>query len=394
MSRKIRYYDINNEVFVASDVALPELARFRVQRLTSEPTVRVRIPERGAPWAAPDSERAAPAGGRRVQYHDGLGRMGFGMEIMYGQTGETIQVLASPLLARSPHVLYTNVLEPVLRWTFVEKGYALVHGACVAVDDRAYLITARTDTGKTTTILRLLDNYRGISFLSDDLTLVQPDGTVLSYPKPLTISLHTMVAVNSPLLTRRERLTLPLQSRLHSKSGRMFGMLLAKTRIPMATMNAIVQMLVPPPKYHVERLVPHVTTPSNNPRLAGMFIIERGEDGVQTLSDTDAIEILLENCEDAYGFPPYPEIKHLLYQTSERDLRPLERNVVATALSGLPAVLLRSSTRDWWRELPAHMGISAPLSRSAIHLAEPGQSEQLSDLRGTLAPEPAQLSGD
>jgi hypothetical protein len=322
--------------------------------------------------------------------------MGFGMEIMYGRPGETVEVLASPLVAKSPHVLYTNIVEPILRWTFVEKGYALVHGACVAVDDRAYLITARTDTGKTTTILRLLDNYSGVAFLSDDLTLLRPDGTVLSYPKPLTISLHTMVAVNTPLLTRRERMTLPLQSRLHSKSGRLFGMLLARTRIPMATMNAIVQMLVPPPKYHVERLVPHVTTPSGSPRLAGMFIIERStEDGLVELTDAEATQILLENCEDAYGFPPYPEIKHQLYQTPERDLRPLEQGVVATALKDLPAMLLRSSTRDWWRQLPTYMGMPVASSRTATQDGSmPEQAEQYSDLRGVLAAEPVQLSGD
>jgi hypothetical protein len=300
------------------------------------------------------------------------------------------------MVAKSPHVLYTNIVEPILRWTFAEKGYALVHGACVAVDDRAYLITARTDTGKTTTILRLLDNFSGVSFLSDDLTLLRPDGSVLSYPKPLTISLHTMVAVNTPLLTRRERMTLPIQSRLHSKSGRLFGMLLAKTRIPMATMNAIVQMLVPPPKYHVERLVPHVTTPVGSPRLAGMFIIERSEDdGLVQLSDTEATEILLENCEDAYGFPPYPEIKHLLYQTSERDLRPLEQGVVTRALSGLPAMLLRSSTRDWWRQLPTYMGMSvaSPMPAAQDGLL-PEQGVHYPELRGVLAAEPVQLTGD
>jgi len=32
------------------------------------------------------------------------------------------------MLRYSPHVLYTNVIEPLLRWTFVKRGYALVHG--------------------------------------------------------------------------------------------------------------------------------------------------------------------------------------------------------------------------------------------------------------------------
>ena len=38
------------------------------------------------------------------------------------------------------------IVEPTLRWTFVKRGYALVHGACIAADGEAQLITARTDT--------------------------------------------------------------------------------------------------------------------------------------------------------------------------------------------------------------------------------------------------------
>ena len=73
-------------------------------------------------------------------------------------SGEPIEATASPLVGRSPHVLYTNVVEPILRWTFAERGYALVHAACLADGDDAFLVTARTDTGKTTTSLQLLDH--------------------------------------------------------------------------------------------------------------------------------------------------------------------------------------------------------------------------------------------
>ena len=65
------------------------------------------------------------------------------------------QSARAPLAPRPLH----QFVEPVLRWHFAEQGIALVHAACIAVDDRAFLITARTDTGKTTTILRLLDSF-------------------------------------------------------------------------------------------------------------------------------------------------------------------------------------------------------------------------------------------
>ena len=75
----------------------------------------------------------------------------FGSRYRFSRTGRRI-VEVSGLVRRSPHVLYTNVVEPLLRWTLAERGYALVHAACVTSGDRAFLITARTDTGKTTTV--------------------------------------------------------------------------------------------------------------------------------------------------------------------------------------------------------------------------------------------------
>ena len=217
-----------------------------------------------------------------------------------------------------------------------------MHGACLAVGEDAFLVTARTDTGKTTTSLRMLDSDP-YSFLSDDLTLVSPDGRVLTYPKPLTISRHTLSAVKTPLLSRRERLGLVVQSRLHSRSGRRFALILARTHLPAATINAVVQMLVPPPKYHVERLVPDVeVAPEAQP--AGMVVIERGGEGEVAPRRAAALDTLMRNCEDAYGFPPYAAIEGSLRSRNGTDLKEVERAIVASALSAVPGH--RDAQRD------------------------------------------------
>jgi dolichol-phosphate mannosyltransferase len=327
-------YDIHGIVSVLSDARLPELERFRVGSLAAEPDIRVRL-----------GRVASTGDGPAIRYREG--RLGFGLSI---HMGARIEATASPLVGRSPHVLYTNVVEPILRWTFAERGYALVHAACLAKGDNAFLVTARTDTGKTTTSLRLLD-CEAYSFLSDDLTLLSPAGRVLTYPKPLTISRHTLKAVKTPLLTRRERAGLLIQSRLHSRSGRRFALVLARTHLPAATINAVVQLLVPPPKYHVERLVPGVEV-APEAHLAGMVVIERGGVGGVVLDEREALETLMSNCEDAYGFPPYSEIEDSLRRRNGSDLRDVERAIVASALSGVPAAVLRSESMDWWRRLP------------------------------------------
>ena len=291
---KLNSYDIHGIVSVTSTVALPELERFRVDALAEAPTISVQIGKM--------SHEAPHRFSRRLEYDEGLGSAGFATQITIGRRTD---IVASKLLKHSPHVLYTNIVEPVLRWTFVEHGYALVHAACLAVGDRAFLITARTDTGKTTTILKTLDSQPACSFLSDDLILIHPDGYVLSYPKPMTISRHTVEAVKTPLLSWRERLTLVFQSRLHSRSGRQFAFVLTRTGLPVATINAIVQAIVPPPKYHVDRLVPTAASTARA-TVTGLVVIQRGDDGQRQLDEDEAVTILLENCEDAYGSRPTP----------------------------------------------------------------------------------------
>jgi hypothetical protein len=218
------------------------------------------------------------------------------------------------------------------------------------------MITARTDTGKTTTLLKILSHQRRDSdqaaFLSDDMTIVSPTGMAMTYPKPLTISYHTLRAIKSDTLSFKERLSLPLQSRIHSRTGRQVASFIGKTHMPSATINTFVQMLIPPPKYFVEKLVPKVKL-TRKAYFAGMFIIERGqEEGIRPIDNSEALEILLSNCEDAYGFPPYNDLKEFLYFHNGTDLRQQEQAIIRQALGGLPSTVIRSSNLEWWCRIP------------------------------------------
>ena len=97
--------------------------------MTERPDVRVRVGRLSSPmlriWESSSADYS------HLRYQESLGKLGFWVEIA---RGESTDVLVSPLLERSPHVLCTNVVEPILRWTFVQEGYALVHWACVAGD--------------------------------------------------------------------------------------------------------------------------------------------------------------------------------------------------------------------------------------------------------------------
>ena len=291
---------------------------------------------------------------RTLQYVEGRRGLGFGIAI---EVGDQIEVLATPFLKHSPHVLYTNVVEPIMRWLLASKGYALVHGACFANDGEAMMVTAQTDTGKTTTCLKLLDRHP-YSFLSDDLTILCADGRVLGYPKPLTISRHTLHAVNAPLLSRRQRIGLVLQSRIHSRTGRRFAFVIAGMKIPAASVNALVQRIIPPPKYQIDRLVPSAEV-APEAQLRTLVVIERGHDREESLPADRATAILMENCEDAFGFPPYAHIEEFLQGLNGTNLKLSERAVVESALSTVSASVIGSSTMDWWRRLPALGGVNS-----------------------------------
>ena len=86
-----------------------------------------------------------------------------------------INIVVGPLLARSPHVVYTNIVEALLRFVLVSRGRMLLHSACVELDGVGVMLSALTDTGKTATVLRLLRDHGG-AFLSDDMTVVDADG--------------------------------------------------------------------------------------------------------------------------------------------------------------------------------------------------------------------------
>ena len=146
----LRRYDIHGLINVESDRVLPELDKFAVPALAPGPTIRVHVAGLGD---VPPGENIDITGDHpTVSYRE---RMGFGIRVQ--MRGRDIDVTVTPSVARSPHVLYTNVVEPLLRWHLVGCGYALVHAACVADQGDAYLVTARTDTGKTTTMLKVLD---------------------------------------------------------------------------------------------------------------------------------------------------------------------------------------------------------------------------------------------
>lgn len=224
------------------------------------------------------------------------------------------------------------------------------------------MLSAQTDTGKTGTILRLLQEHPDSSaFLSDDMTIINGEGEARSFPKPLTISSHTMRAVNKKVLSLPRRLVLGFQSRIHSKEGRQFALLLARLNIPIIAINAITQILVPPPKYMIDQLVPTARYRDTG-TVRRIFIIGRGPEAEEPLAHDETMTSLLANTEDAYGFPPFSIMERAITLRSRNlrkgkkqdisELRSLERGILEDFLRNISATRLVSPDFGWADAIP------------------------------------------
>nr|QLJ96420.1 glycosyltransferase [Micromonospora carbonacea] len=342
-------YDVAGVVTIGSQIMLPELEFFRAQWVAdADVDIAVRVSDVGGRGPQRRAAMTQYADRSVLRYEEQLGRLGANFRI---QLGSPIEIQVGPLLARSPHVVYTNIVEALLRFVMVARGHMLLHSACVTLDGVGVMLSALTDTGKTATVLRLLRDHGGL-FLSDDMTIVRPDGTATCFPKPLTISAHTLRAVQAQDLTPREWRRLQLQSRLHSKGGRSLALTLARFNLPIMGINAVTQLLVPPPKYSVDRLVPcRIGTTA---RVEELFVIERGRPAISELDHDETVARMIRNTDDAYGFPPFRYLAPSLTIDGQHypELRLREQEILAGFLSHVRSRVIVSDRFGWADDIP------------------------------------------
>ena len=195
------------------------------------------------------------------------------------------------------------------------------------------------------------------------MTVIDRDGNAAWFPKPLTISAHTLRAVSAEDLTPSEWRRLQIQSRLHSKGGRSIAMALSRFNLPIMGINALTQILIPPPKYTVDRLVPCQMASAT--RVSELFIIERGSPRMVDIDKSDAMAQLLENTEDAYGFPPYRYLAPAINIGAKdyHELRAAERDILSGFLGNVRVRTLASNSFSWADEIPLLIGQDEDPSR-------------------------------
>jgi putative flippase GtrA len=362
-------YDIHGLIRIRSAVALPELAAFNIDREVEQPDLVVRRKWLGG-W--PRLHIATWRDGRSIRYREQLGALSaaFDIGLQPPESREPITLDANWLLLWSHHVLYTNMVEPLLRFLLVSRGYVLLHCAAIDGDSGALVMSAKTDTGKTSTVLRLLVNH-DYGFLSDDMAILGPAGEILGYPKPMTLSSHTMNAVSDKALPWADRMMLAVRSKLHSREGRAVGHALGRLPIPIVTLNSWVQLFIPPPKYHVTSLVDCDIV--DRSRIRAVVLMERGEPLVEQPTREHTIDELLQNTEDAYTFPPFATFAPLLVigGLSNHELLARERDLLRQSIEPANRVRIRVRGHNWSELLPGILAGSMPTMETLATLPDP-----------------------
>ena len=120
-----------------------------------------------------------------------------GPDDYYGRAGEDFiikdgpnEILVNSDLSRisaSPSTnkhFFSELLEYKIRLYKAEKSQAFLHASAVHVDGKTFVFPAWRHTGKTNTLLSILDRFGG-SYLSDDRVWVSTEGTVHGHPLPV-----------------------------------------------------------------------------------------------------------------------------------------------------------------------------------------------------------------
>jgi hypothetical protein len=87
-----------------------------------------------------------------------------------------------------------------------------------------------------------------------------------------------------------------------------------------------------------------------------------------TVALDEMVDRLIRNAEDAYGFPPYPELRSRLSWWQGEDLHRLERRIIQEAVHGCQAWRLSSDDHGWWHMLP-HVISTLPVDAQPIKRA-------------------------
>lgn len=309
-------YNIHDIIRIESQTPLPELAYFHVAEPLPHVDIQIRIDRFGTPTPQPGA----------ILYNERFSRFGFGMVVLPGDNFS--EIVVSPLLGAAPFALYKSVVEPVLRWALVQRGYVLVYGASVAQNKAATLIVPEGDVGKTEAALQATQQA-GYAFMSDDFAILAGNGRLYSFPKPISVtaSLLRQSANGRPGKSG----FLWLQNLLYWRLGRQVGLQLSRRGWPVATLNILWQRFWQPPKWPVQAVQPDILL-ADTADLKEVVLLVDGGAAMTAVPTARLIQFVIQHQRAVEGFPPYNLLLEQLEDSNKIALAEKEEAIITQAL--------------------------------------------------------------
>ena len=108
-----------------------------------------------------------------------------------------------------PINLQTYLLEPLLFYIGLLKGYLLIHAGSVVKKTAGTIITAQSGCGKTSLILKFIQNQ--YEFMGDDLVWISKNLRIIRYPRKIHLFSYVINNSKGLVLSRRLKLILKLK---------------------------------------------------------------------------------------------------------------------------------------------------------------------------------------
>lgn len=339
-------YNLHGILRIESQTPLPELAYFHVAEPLPHVDIQIRVDRFGTPTPQPGA----------ILYNERFSRFGFGMVVLPGDNFS--EIVISPLLGAAPFALYKSVVEPVLRWALVQRGYVLVYGASVAQKNVATLIVPEGDEGKTEAVLQATQQAE-YAFMSDDFAILGGNGRLYSYPKPITVT-SSLLRQSSSTGSGKSG-SLWLQNLLYWRVGRRIGLQLSQRGWPVATLNILWQRLWLPPKWPIQAVQPNVRL-ADSADLKEVVLLVEGSGGMTAVPAAKLIQFVIQRQQAVEGFPPYKLLLEQLEVANKIPLAQKEQALITQALRACTGWSLGKQNKWPPHGLPERVTASAELA--------------------------------
>jgi hypothetical protein len=282
-----------------------------------------------------------------LKYSECLGLLGAKFVVRFS---DTIAIYVNQVLSASRHVVYVNVVEPLLRFLLISKGYILLHSACVGTNESGILLSALPDTGKTSLTLKCIND--GFSFLSDDMTILRLPNQALCFPKPLTISWSTYKS--SPDLPNNavhNKLFFRVQSLIHSKRGRQFMHKIGNyNSMPVLTLNAVTQIVIKPPKFKIVDIIQPEILKEEIAIESLYFLQNDSYQYIESVPKETSLRRAVENSDHAFLFPPLSRLfsQITIKGMSFQELIQKERDMLEGFFMNIRCRSLNGTNKSWY----------------------------------------------